>query len=234
MARSIAILGWRPTPLGLGASIFVISGFLLCDIHWGFLALTALGTFGPGILRELGIVKDQDEFQRRAARRAGYHAYLIGGFITFLLVTYFRMTEPQILNPGELIEVILVILWFTWLLSSLLSYWGARKSATRILISFGIVWLIFNVISNIGLSLALIMQSLLAVPFFALAFVARRWRRVGGILLILASAFFFHFFKMFRTPNLQIATQVMVFVLFIGPLLSSGIALLRAGDPDED
>lgn len=28
-----------------------------------------LGTFGPGILRELGWLKDKDEFERRAALR---------------------------------------------------------------------------------------------------------------------------------------------------------------------
>lgn len=30
-------------------------------------------------------MKDQDEFQRRATRRAGYHAFLAAGFVAFLI-----------------------------------------------------------------------------------------------------------------------------------------------------
>jgi hypothetical protein len=86
----------------------VVLGFLLTGVSWGFLTLVALGTFGPGILRELGWLKDKDEFERRAARRAGYHAYLVGGFVTFLLVAYLRSGERSIEHPGELVTLILV------------------------------------------------------------------------------------------------------------------------------
>ena len=181
MANPVAWLRWRPAPATLIASGVVVLGFLLTGVSWGFLTLVALGTFGPGILRELGWLKDKDEFERRAARRAGYHAYLVGGFVTFLLVAYLRSGERSIEHPGELVTLVLVVLWFTWLLSSLLAYWGPRKTASRILIIFGSVWLLFNIISNLGPEwtgpTALIMQSLLAAPFFILAYVARRWPR---------------------------------------------------------
>jgi len=44
-----------------------------------------VGAFGPGILRELGWLKDQDEFQRRAAHRAGYHAFAVTGLVAFFI-----------------------------------------------------------------------------------------------------------------------------------------------------
>ncbi len=50
--------------------------------------------------------------------------------------------------------VILVVLWMTWLFSSTLRYWGARKTASRVLIVFGSFWAVFviaNVLSEPGL-----------------------------------------------------------------------------------
>ncbi len=71
--------GRRLPPLpGLIAGGLVILGLLLMAfVSEGLLVVAGLGAFGPGILRELGWLKDQDEFQRQAAHRAGYHAYLI-------------------------------------------------------------------------------------------------------------------------------------------------------------
>ncbi|MCK4303985.1 MAG: hypothetical protein KAY24_07085, partial [Candidatus Eisenbacteria sp.] len=150
MSRLLARLGWHPTPATLVATGVVILGLVLCNISWGYLCVVALGAFGPGILRELGLLRDKDEFERRAARRAGYHAYLVGGLFTFLLVSYFRANEQPIQEPASLVTMILIVLWFTWLLSSLLSYWGPRKTASRLLTVFGSFWLLFVILSNTG------------------------------------------------------------------------------------
>ena len=64
-----------PTRTNLIAGGMVVAGFLLTGISWWFLLLAAFGTFGPGILREMGWLRDQDEFQRQAVHRAGYHAF---------------------------------------------------------------------------------------------------------------------------------------------------------------
>lgn len=45
---------WRPTRTNLIAGGLVIGGFLLTEVNWWFFLLAAAGTFGPGILRELG------------------------------------------------------------------------------------------------------------------------------------------------------------------------------------
>ncbi|MCP4291524.1 MAG: hypothetical protein GY780_06785 [bacterium] len=219
---------WFKSPVNIIAGVLVIGGFLLTSVDWIFLGLTALGTFGPGILRELGLLNDKDEFEMRAARRAGYQAYLAGGLMVFLMVASFRSTERTIEYPSELMAGVLVVMWFTWLFSSLMSYWGEARTVNRILIIFGIVWLVFNVLSGEGNWKISAMQSLLALPFFGLAVSAKRWTRISGILLIAASVFFFWFlglYQIFQNP-FEMGRIVLV-VLFLGPLFVCGITLIR-------
>ncbi len=232
MSTSFHFWGWRPSMATLVASILVLAGFLLTAIDWGFLALSALAMFLPGIFRELGILKDKDEFQLEAARRAGYHAYLAGGLFTFLMAAWFRSAHPAVAHPGALIEDVLIVMWFTWLLSSLFAYWGKKKTAVRILYVFGGIWLVFNILSGEGNWVASLMQSLLALPFFLAALLASRWPRVLGVFLLIVSVFFFHFFhlaRVFQGDPTEMG-RIPVIVLFIGPLLASGIALLSRGE----
>jgi len=236
MADMTSILRRRPpTATLVGAGLFIL-GFLLTEIDWRFLALSALGAFGPGILREWGWVRDKDEFQLEAARRAGYHAYLAGGLTALVLVGMIRAAEGPLEEAGELVTVLLAVMWFTWLLSSLFGYWGPQKTVARILVIFGSVWLIFNIVGNIqGGIVALIMQSLLAVPFFLLAWTARRWPRIAGVILLAISAFFFWFFGLYEVfgPDPMTRGRFMVIVLFIGPLAASGVILLRNRSNEE-
>jgi len=236
MADMTSILRRRPpTATLVGAGLFIL-GFLLTEIDWRFLALSALGAFGPGILREWGWVRDKDEFQLEAARRAGYHAYLAGGLTALVLVGMIRAAEGPLEEAGELVTVLLAVMWFTWLLSSLFGYWGPQKTVARILVIFGSVWLIFNIVGNIqGGIVALIMQSLLAVPFFLLAWTARRWPRIAGVILLAVSAFFFWFFGLYEVfgPDPMARGRFMVIVLFIGPLAASGVILLRNRSNEE-
>jgi hypothetical protein len=235
MARLLARIGWRPTKATLIAAALIILGMVLADINWGFLFLVGLGMLGPGLLRELGWLKDQDEFQRQAARRAGYHAFLVTGFLAFFLVGLLRSGYKGIKDPEEVVSLLLVVLWFTWVLSSLLGYWGPKRTARTILITFGIFWLLFNIVGNLYSFTALVMQSLVAVPFFVLALAARRWPKVAGVLLIAASGFFFYFFGLYRIFGSEPLARGrgFVIVLFFGPLFASGVALLRCGSSDD-
>ena len=212
----------------------VIAGFSLTSLSWWFFLLVALGTFGPGILREMGWLHDQDEFQRRADHRAGYHAFLTVGLVAAVLVAFFR-AGGTIEHPHRLATSFLALLWFTWFLSSLLAYWGPQKTAARILIVFGSVWLVFAVISNLGPEwtgwAALLLHPLLAAPFFVLAWLSTRWPRVAGILLLTVAVGFFVVFELphiARTSILEVITDGTI-ILFLGPLLASGVALLCAG-----
>ena len=76
-------------------------------------------------------------------------------------------------------------------------------------------------------------RSILSAPFFLLAWTAGRRPRTTGALLVAASVFFVHFFGLFRNDHLSLMTQGVTFVLFVGPLLASGIALV-GHRPDAD
>jgi MFS family permease len=223
-------ISWRPTRTTFVAGALILAGILLSSISWGFVFLVGLGMLGPGLLRELGWLKDQDEFQRQAARRAGYHAFLATGLLAFFFVALLRTGNHGIQDPESVVSLLLAVLWFTWILSSLLGYWGPRRTARTILVTFGIFWLIFSVASSIHSLPMLLMQSLVAVPFFALAWVAGRWPKAAGVLLLAASAFFFYFFGLYEIFGREPLDRGrgFVIVIFIGPLCASGVALLAA------
>jgi hypothetical protein len=207
----------------------VLLGFVLAQWYrWGFIALIGLGTFGPGILRELGWLNDQDEFQRRAAHRAGYHAFIVTGLAAFLVYAYTR-SGGTLKEAEELSLVYIALLWFTWMFSSLFTYWGPHRTALRVLLAFGCVWGVFNIIGNLHNPVAMAMQLLVTTaPFFVLAYVSRRWPRVAGGLLVALSVFFLSvYFGTSRFDRLLFLVKLGTAVLFVGPLLASGVALLQ-------
>lgn len=210
----------------------VVAGLALASWSPWALLLTAVGAFGPGVLRELGLLGDEDEFQRQAAHRAGYHAFLATGFAGFVVFAFLRSGGRPATDAADVPAVLLAVLWFTWLLSALVTYWGAAVAARRLLFTFGALWLAFSVVSNTGPEWtgagAVLGQSLLALPFFVLAFAAPRLPRATGATLLAAAAAAVWFLGIFRTPNLGLLTQGFTFVLFVGPLAASGVALLTA------
>ena len=229
MAEPEARERWRPTRTSVVAGAMVIVGLGLTELSWWFLLLVALGSFGPGVLREMGWLHDKDEFQRRTDHRAGYHAFLASGLVACVLVAFLRSGERAVQNPEGLATLFLALLVFTWLFSSLLAYWGAQKTATRILIGFGCAWLAFTIASNVGREWsgwpALLLHPLLTAPFFVLAWLARRRPQVTGILLLAASVCFFFLFRM----HTEVDLEGVVPIFFLGPLLASGVALLAEG-----
>lgn len=243
MAEQTATRRIPPLP-GLIAGGLVVLGLLLSTFGAeGFLILAGLGAFGPGMLRELGWLRDQDEFQRQAARRAGYHAYLIGGLATVLIVSALRWSGRDVDVSSEWIMLILVVLWLTWLFSALLAYWGARKTAARVLMVFGSFWAVFVLAHIVGGLLdsnepfqfvGVLAGLMFVVPFFGLAYTAGRWPRLTGALLLAVSAAFL----MITAPtwgarSLEWSTILVTAALLIVPLAASGIALLRE-EPETD
>ncbi len=226
-----------PSLPGLIAGGLVILGLLLDTfVAEGLLVVAGLGAFGPGILRELGWLRDKDEFQRQAAYRAGYHAYLIGGLATLLIVSALRWREPNVDVSTEWIMFILVVLWMTWLFSALLAYWGARKTASRVLIVFGSFWAIFFLAHVVGalsgsepLQLAgVLMGFVLVAPFFVLAWTVGRWpRQTGAALLAVCALFLVIFVPGWVSGSLQVSSVLVTASLLIVPLVASGIALIK-------
>lgn len=228
--------GRRPPPLtSIVSSGLVVAGIALAlFVSMGFLILSGIGAFGPGMLRELGVLRDEDEFQREARYRAGYLAYLAGGFTAVLTVAILRWRSVDLEEGAIWVALVLAVLWLTWLFSSLFTYWGARRTASRVLVAFGTFWAIFE-LGHLGEPVALVMETLFFVaPFFLLAWAAGRWPRVAGTLLLIIAALIFWRLFDFGRQFIEWPTQVFTFVLLLVPMLACGVALLREGASDDD
>jgi hypothetical protein len=226
-----------PAPAALIGGGLVAAGIALSMFGaMGFLTLAGLGAFGPGILRELGWLNDQDEFQRQAARRAGYHAYLVGGFAAVLTVAAMKFRDANIDPPATWIAFVLVILWATWLFSSLLAYWGAQKTTARVLMVYGAFWAVFAVGSVLEgpSALAAFAATAFVTPFFFLAWTAGRWPRLTGALLLAISAIVFGMLFGFGRGFMERPSQLLTFVLLLVPMISCGIALLKKTRADDE
>jgi hypothetical protein len=227
----------KPVPWVSGA--LVLLGFLLAngtrsETWWWAILLTGLGAFGPGLLRELGLLKDKDEFQIQAARRAGYHAFLAAGLVSFLWIAFIRSGPRHLKAPEELATFFAALLWFTWMLSSLNNYWGARKTAFRVLLLYGGAWLLFCVADELRDPLGMLMHSLITVPFFACAYLSRKWPRIAGALALAASGVFFLLLsRIHQQRDLGLVVSATTMILFVGPLFASGIALMARPAPEE-
>ena len=229
----------RRKPVSWISGALVMLGFLLPGMEgaasWWAILLVGLGTFGPGLMRELGWLRDKDEFQLQAARRAGYHAFLAAGLLSFLWIAFLRSGSRHLKNPEELATFFVAVLWFTWMLSSLATFWGARKTAERVLLLYGVAWLLFNILGNLRNPVAMVLQCLLTVPFFGGAWMARRWPRVTGGLLLGVSVFFSWFLvRLYLQRGSALVVGAITLLLFVGPLLASGIALLARPGLDKE
>lgn len=235
MTSSTRARRWRATPVTTAAGALTVAGLLLATtVDMRFLVLAALGTFGPGVLRELHWLHDQDEFQRQAARRAGYHAYLAGGIAAVLVVAGLQAGSVEIAGLALAAALVLAVMWLTWLFSSLLDFFGPQRAASRTLLVFGAFWLMFVVLSHLKEPGSLLVEGLVVLPFFVLAWATGRWPRVAGVALLLVAAVTVVLFGWLRSGGLtdeRMLVRALTFVIFEVPLLASGFALLRAGAP---
>lgn len=229
---------WDPRnkPVAWVAGTLVLLGFLLPGKEgasgWWAILLTGLGTFGPGVLRELGWLRDKDEFEMQAARRAGYHAFLVAGLASFLWIAFLRSGPRQLKHPEELATFFAAVLWFTWMFSALITYWGAQKTAFRMLLLYGGAWLAFNILGHFHQPRAMAMQCLLTVPFFGCAVLSRWWPRFTATILLVSSAILIVLIlRLHLARGLGLVVSAITLLLFIGPLVGSGLALLRRPDP---
>jgi hypothetical protein len=222
---------WQPNATTWLAGSLVIGGSVLAVLFgaW-FLLLVALGAFGPGVLREAGWLRDKDELQLRAAHRAGYHAYVTCGIAAFVSLAYFQSGVHDAADSQNLALLFLALLWCTWSLSALLSYWGPRKTAARILTVVGVFWVALMIVNNLraessSLS-ALLVQSLPAVPLFVLAWTSPRWPRTTGVGLLALSLLTLMLLAEPAQSSTGPIEQVIRVLLLFGPLLACGVSLL--------
>jgi len=219
--------GWQATPVGLASFALVVLGLLLgATVNMAWLLLLGAGCFGPGLLRELRLLRDCDEFQRQSSIRAGYHAFLAGGLFLVIVVAVRAWGHRSLGNHDAFpASLVLTCMLVTYALSQLTRFWGARAAAFRILLMFGFFWFCFVALSHAGEPINLLVELLLPLILVALAFASRRWPRpVGAVLLAtgIGALFLFHIEEGF-TGN---SGRLYVFFLLLLPLLYTGAGLL--------
>ncbi|RPI27253.1 MAG: hypothetical protein EHM61_09055 [Acidobacteria bacterium] len=221
---------WGISPIGITALALVFFGFFLgITIHMAFFLLIAPGAFGPGLLRQLGVIEDLDECQKQASIQAAHRAYLAGGiFLTCVTVarSWTRLSLGEDFVPASLVLILMLVVYGV---SYCLSFWDPRQAAFLVLFGFGLIWLTFVVLSHGNEPIALMVEgALVAVPFFIAAFLAKRWPRVIGVLLVAASiaaVFFFHLVPPAGAEADKVFGKIFVILMLPLPLALMGLAL---------
>lgn len=235
-----------PSRASIVAVILVGVGiFLWMFVDKSLLFVAGLGAFGPGILREIGVLGDHDEFQREAARRAGHHAYLLGGMAVVIIASLLEWDAVPIRVDGEWPLVVLLVLWLTWLFSAVTDFWGARRTTSTVLIAFGSFLALFVLADFVGESnpdistwetvLGFLVGILLVGSFFVPAWTAHRWPRATGAALLALTLVLFVVFRWAPGSGVRWSMMGPIDVIIFGPLLACGIALLRdRTEPNHD
>lgn len=199
LEHDFSLRRWIRSPLNVVSFVLIWGGFLIALTmgRQAFLWLFGAGLFGPTLLRELGVIRWEDEYQRDTTIRAAFHAFLTTGvlLVSIMAINGFSGTYDdtgknfQDAVPASTAFFLLVL---TWYLSRLLQYWGPRKAAFRIWGSMWIVWLLLTLsLIFVGNREALdpstpkvIKMLLSSLPCLLLALASLRWPRLTGLVAL--------------------------------------------------
>lgn len=190
-------------------------------------ALILAGLFGPGLLRELGVLRDQDEFQRQVAHRAGWRAFLAGGVALLALAHFMPWPEPPAFGrelPKIPLNAVLLVMLLTYVCSTLQDYWGARRGATAILLSLAIVFALAALLDEAPDWIGVLVDLRFSAGLLLALLVGRRYPQVAGALLLA--------FALLALLNLRAAEPSLRLswgALLLTPPIITGAALLREG-----
>jgi hypothetical protein len=122
--RRLPSIDWIAIGIGLAS---LILQYRWIHIQW----VAVVAVLLPSVLREVGVLKDADEFTLGVARRAGFHAL---AFIAALFLLGLSMSRLGVdaVNAGG--ETLLMRALVVFLVSYLVQYWGAREGVFRILL----------------------------------------------------------------------------------------------------
>jgi hypothetical protein len=229
----------RCSAAGLIALALVVVGLLLgTTVHMGFLSLMAAGAFGPGVLRQFGLLGDLDEFQKEAAAKSGLRAYLATGVLLMVVVIAENWQGLSLSNdalPASTVVILMLVIYYS---SYCLSFWETRKAVSRVLLAFGLFWLVFAVLSHTGGPWSLLV-GVLAVPgpFILAAILCRRWPGIIGLLLLGTSVWTIWLFRIIpfgATHSQEILKNAFTLLLIPLPLTVAGVALITDSLTNDD
>jgi len=213
------------------AAVLVSAGLLMgITFHHVFFLLLAAGAFGPGLLRQLGLLSDLDELQRGIMMKAGHLSFVVTGiFVTVVLVILTWGASD--LEPSPLAAyVVLLLLLVVYSMAYAITFWGARRAARSILLGFACFWLTFVLLSHAAEPGAAAIEALTVVgPFLAAAAACVRFPRLVGALLLAVSGVGLYFFGLVNLdPSAagQFGSRLAVIVTLILPLATVGVALV--------
>lgn len=184
------------------------------------------GLFGPGLLREFGLLRDQDELQLQAARRAGWRAFLYGGAALLLLAHFMPWSDLPDFGGRELpklpLNSVLLVMLVTYVCSYLQDYWGARRGATAVLAVMAVLMAFGALLDEWPRFWHILVDLRLSAGFLLAILILRRYPQVAGIFLVALALLFM--------LNLQVADPILRFSLaplLVAPPLILGTALIR-------
>ena len=201
------------------------------------LGLVLLAVITPSVLREVGLLKDADEFTMGVMHRAGFHALLI---LTLLVALNYVLPLVGLFDagqhtfsaepfPGEIQRKALV---WVFLISYLIQYWGARGGVVRVLLGVAVMTLapLAVLLKPQGYPWPGVLTAVTvgtAAVMVALAFLVRRRPRLGGGVLaaifIVALAVAVHDMGDSRIAWAMVSTMLQAALVFG----VTGVALLR-------
>ena len=209
--RKLPSADWIAVGLGL-------LGMALSRFVGPFVGLVGLAVFGPSILRELGILKDSDEWQRGIMHRAGFHAVLAMALFVFLNRILLMVLGPASEDmygqaqyfDNEYLRQTLVMIFLS---SYLIQYWGPARGVSRILAGFAVIISIDMFLRPVwghNISWFWIPAFTVVGLMFLAAWSAPRWPRVtGSILLFIASVLIgLLLFSIRDVPNASATVQL--------------------------
>ncbi len=185
VTRKLPSADWIAFGVGLLGIVFIRNNAVIL----GGIGLAAIG---PSLLREIGVLKDSDEWQRGVMHRAGFQACLVIGFFLAFNMVYQRILGTRF--PGTNVAGSFFNMSFLWIVlvgifvvSYLVQYWGAARGVSRIIAGLGVITFLnavtpwWNINPPSGPKSVALAGSVL---LFLLAWTIKKWPRPAGILLL--------------------------------------------------
>ncbi len=210
------------------ATIGLISGTILTPYLY---ILSAIAVFLPGLLRNIGIINDKDEYQLEASKVSGNIGFRIGGIAASVITISFKtgILNAQQLRESELWTFFVTFLLLIYMISYATYFWGTSRAARIILFITGAFWGVFIILSGWGNPYALgIGLPITIVTFLGLPLLSIKQPKLIGVILVLISILLL-LFLIIREIKLTQLGSIAIITLLLTPLLIPGFILINRG-----
>jgi hypothetical protein len=211
-------------PLLLLAAVYTVACIALgLAVSKEFYLGLVLLPFGRGLLRELGALRDRDEWQRAISYRSSHIAFLVA-----MLIAAVVFVKEGIIDGGEppvAVSVILLVSLLVKFAALQLQGKARRRAALAIAWVIGGAWLLFALASH-GLSVSSLVEGAPCILVLGSGFAGMKWPKIGGGMFIAVGLGMLYLFVLAAgtTPiqKLLVATLLPVPILLAGVLLLVG------------